>query len=326
LGYDIGGTKIAVGLCTGDGKILGKARMDNKDTNPDEILPRLADIGRDLIKSAGLTHHQIKGIGIAAPSPSDVPAGIIVAPPNNPYWRNVHIKQYLSDALGIEAYFDNDANAGVLAEWFCGAGIGNKNIIYLTMSTGVGGGIVLNGRLVQGQNFYAGEIGHVVLDINGPACNCGLRGCYEAYCGGRALAQRMQRELAGQPDHPIINFAGGNIADIDVAALVKAVNAGNGYALGLWDEMCLRNAQALGMLINALNPEKIILGTIAWAAGPLFFDPVKKYLPQFCWEQPLSVCELVGAKLKHDIGYYAGAAVALNALYERGQYSPPHQA
>lgn len=323
LGYDIGGTKIGIGLCSSDGKIYGSDRLDNKDTDPAVVLPRLAEIGQKLITAAGFTNNMVKGIGISSPSPSDVPNGIIVSPPNNPHWRNVHIKKYLSEALGIEGFFDNDANAGVLAEWFYGAGIGGKNIIYLTMSTGVGGGIVANGHLIQGQNFYAGEIGHVVLDINGPQCNCGLHGCYEVFCGGRALAQRMQRELAGQPNHPIIQFAGGKITDVDVVALVKAVKTGDSYAVQLWDEMCLRNAQAFGALINTLNPEKIILGTIAWSTGDLFFEPVKRYLPRFCWEQPLSACEIVPCGLKHDLGFYAGAAVALNCLYESGRFELP---
>ena len=323
LGYDIGGTKIAIGLCSSDGKLYGKDRIDNKDTDPDVILPLLVERGQKLIDAAGFKNSDIKGVGIASPSPSDIPQGIIVGPPNNKHWKNVHIKHYLSKKLGIEGFFDNDANAGVLAEWFFGAGKGDKNIMYLTMSTGIGGGIVANGHLVQGRSFYAGEIGHIVLELDGIQCNCGLKGCYEAYCGGRAVAQRMQRELAGQPEHPLIKLAGGNIDNLDMVALLKGVREGNDYALKLWDETCLRNAQAFGAIMNLLNPEKLILGTIAYAAGDLFMNPVKQYLPRFAWKETIEVCEIVSCALRDDIGYYAGPAVALNCLYEAGRFDLP---
>ena len=143
LGYDIGGTKIAIGLCSSDGKLYGKDRIDNKDTDPDVILPLLVERGQKLIDAAGFKNSDIKGVGIASPSPSDIPQGIIVGPPNNKHWKNVHIKHYLSKKLGIEGFFDNDANAGVLAEWFFGAGKGGNNIMYLTMSTGIGFGIAI---------------------------------------------------------------------------------------------------------------------------------------------------------------------------------------
>ena len=323
LGYDIGGTKIGIGLCSSDGKLYGRDRIDNKDTDPDVILPLLVEKGQKLIDAAGFRNSDIRGVGISSPSPADIPQGIIVGPPNNPHWKNVHIKHYLSKKLGIEAFFDNDANAGVLAEWFFGAGKGGKNIVYLTMSTGIGGGIVANGHLIQGRSFYAGEIGHVVIERNGLQCNCGLKGCYEAYCGGRAVAQRMQRELAGLPEHPLLKLAGGKLENLDMVTLVKGVREGNEYAVKLWDEICLRNAQAFGGIMNLLNPEKIILGTIAYSAGDLFMKPVMQYLPGFAWKETMEVCEIVYCALREDIGYYAGPAVALNCLYEAGRFDLP---
>ena len=320
LGYDIGGTKLGVGLVRSDGKLLGQARIENKDTKPEDVLPQMVKEGLRLITESGLTKDDIRAIGISAPCPADIPNGILTAPTNNQNWRNVPIKQYLSEQFGIETYFDNDANAGVLAEWFFGAGKGAKNVIYLTMSTGIGGGIIANGKLIQGASYHAGEIGHMVLTIDGPDCPCGLKGCYEAYCGGVAIAKRIQRELANQPDHPIVKFAGGHIEDIDLIALEKAVRAGNDYAVALWDEVCLRNAQAYGMLMNILNPEKIILGTIAWAAGDLFMKPVLENVSRFAWKESYDACEIVCSELQREIGYYAGAAVALNHLHEQGEF------
>jgi glucokinase len=322
LGYDVGGTKIAASLMMSNGKVLATERFDNKDTDPAEMLARLADSGARMIAGAGFKNSDIRGIGVSTPGPADIPNGIMTRPPNNPKWRNVRINETLSNALGIEAIMENDANAGMLAEWFFGAGRGCRDVIYLTMSTGIGGGIIAAGHLIDGTGYYGGEIGHTVIDLNGPECGCGMHGCYEAFCGGRAVALRLQKELAGRPDHAIVKAAGGNVTDIDFMALETAVRQGDAYACRVWDEIMVRNAQGIGILINALNPEKIILGTIAWAAGDLFMEPLRKYLPRFCWQVSLDGCEITTSALRRDIGAYAGPAIVLNHLYEKGLYDP----
>jgi len=318
LGYDVGGTKIAVSLGTSAGKILGKEFVPNKDTYPEEILPKLVEISRKLVAAAGLEMKQVRAFGISSPGPADIPNGIMTAPPNNKFWKNVPIKKYLSDALGIEGFFENDANCGALAELFFGAGRGCDDFIYLTMSTGIGAGIITAGKLVRGTGFYGGEFGHTVLDRNGRLCNCGLRGCYEAYCGGRAIAQRIQEELKDQPEHPLVKIAGG-LENIDLVALEKGVRSGDAYSCKIWDEMCLRNGQAYGILINTFNPKKIVLGTIAWACGDLFLKPVREYTKEFCWKQTYEQCEIVPSELRRDIGAYAGMAAALYCLKENGE-------
>ncbi len=323
LGYDIGGTKIAVSLGTSDGKILGSKRINNKDRLPDEVLPELVAFGKELLEDAGIDKKDLRAIGIDSPAPMDIPKGLILNPPNNPGWINVPIRDYISDAFGVEAFFENDANAGALAEWMFGAGKGTKNMIYLTMSTGIGGGIIVNGHLLHGKGYIAGELGHTVIDVHGPVCNCGMKGCYEAFCGGRAVAQRIQRELADQPNHPIVQHAGGILKNVDFIAFEKAVRDGNGYAMALWEEVAIRNAQAIGMFINIFNPEMIVMGTIAKAAGELFMDPIIKHLPMFCWKQTLDVCAIKACELGSKIGDYAGICTALNCLYERGEFSLP---
>ncbi len=317
LGYDVGGTKLGIGLTSSDGRLIGNARLENKDTHPDDILPQLVSIGKGLVSDAGLRMADVRAFGISAPYPADPVNGIMTAPTNNPKWRNVPIRKYLEDQLGIPGTFENDANCAALAEWYFGAGRGCDDFIFLTMSTGIGAGIIAAGHLVRGKGFYAGEIGHTVIERNGLECACGLKGCYEAYCGGRAIAHRIQRELKAQPDHPMIELAGGKIEDIDMLTLEKAVRAGIPYAVELWDDMCDRNAQAFGILLNTFNPAKLVLGTFAWAIGDLFMDPIRKALPKYAWKQTVSDCELVPSELRRDIGYYAGAAAALNYLKER---------
>ena len=323
LGFDIGGTKIAACLGTDKGEILGSKRIDNKYRGPDDVLPEMVSEGMQLLADAGISADDLTAIGISAPAPMDIPSGMILSPTNMKNWVDVPIRDMIAGKFGVETYFDNDANAGVLAEWIFGSGQGVDDMLYLTLSTGIGGGIIVNGHLVHGNAFLAGECGHITLDLNGPECNCGMHGCYEAFCGGRAIAQRMQEELADQPDHKIIQYSGGNIKDVDMIALVKAVEDGDQYAVALWDEVCLRNAQALGIFLNILNPAKIVLGTIAWSAGDLFMKPVKKHLPNYCWKEPLEACELTVSELGREIGEYSGIAVALNCLYEQGKWQLP---
>ncbi len=323
FGIDIGGTKIVISLGSADGKILGSKRIPSHGRGPDEVIPELFAAGHQLLEDAGITHEQLEAIGIGAPAPADIPNGILTAPVNNPKWRNIPIRDLMANEFKTATFFDNDANAGVLAEWMFGAAVGGKNVIYLTLSTGIGGGIIANGKLVRGTGFFAGEIGHICLDPNGPQCSCGMQGCYEAFCGGVAVAKHVQLELASQPEHPIVKYADGEIAKIDMIAIEKAVRAGNDYAVRLWEELSLRHAQAIGAIINIFNPDKIVLGTMAWATGELFMAPLMQHLPNYCWSQMLDACDIVPGKLERAIGDYAGIAVALNYLYEAGKYQLP---
>ena len=317
LGFDIGGTKLGIGLGDSSGKLLGQRRIDNVDTTPDEVLPRMIGAARELAAEAKIGVSDIAAFGISAPFPADARNGILLRPTNNKRWRNVPILKYCRDELGIPGCFENDANCGALAEWFFGAGKGCTDFIYLTMSTGIGGGIVTNGKLVRGGNsLSAGEMGHICLDPDGRQCNCGMRGCYETFCGGRAVADRLREELADKPESRIMQIAGGDPAGIDMRVLEQAVREGDEYSLKLWDEMAFRNAQALGMFINIFNPQKIILGTLAWAVGELYTKPIMEYLPRFCWPQMKNDCEIVCSALRRDIGSYAGIAAAKNYLLE----------
>ena len=320
LGFDIGGTKLGIGLGNEKGEIFGKARLDNRNTDPAEVLPWMVKTSFQLVSDAGLKMSDVAAFGISAPFPADAARGIMTKPTNNPKWRNVPILDYLKEHLGIPGCFENDANCGALAEWFFGAGRGCTDMIYLTLSTGIGGGIISAGKLVRGgRALSAGELGHICVQLNGRKCSCGMRGCYEAYCGGVALAARMREEIASRPDSLLNEICGGEPEKLDMIALEKACRANDPYALELWQEISLRNAQAFGIFIQAFNPQKLVLGTLAWAIGELYTDPIKEKLPEFCWAEPLQACEIVTSELQRDIASYAGIAAALNYLKEQGK-------
>ena len=317
IGFDIGGTKIGIGVGDESGKILGMVSIPNVDTDPNDILPLMVSEAKRLCKEARVEIEDCPAFGISAPFPADALKGIMTEPPNNPKWRNVPVLDYLRNNLGIPGCFENDANCGALAEWFFGAGRNCRDFIYLTMSTGIGGGLICAGKLVRGgRALSAGELGHVCIQLDGRLCGCGQRGCYEAYCGGRALALRMREELKDKPESMIMQLAGNDPEKIDMIVLEKAVRARDPYALALWDEMSLRNAQAFGIFINAFNPEKLVLGTMAWAIGDLYTAPILKQLPRFCWKEPREACQIVPSELKRQIGAYAGIAAAVNYLKE----------
>ena len=319
LGFDIGGTKLGIGLGDTSGKLLGNCRRDNRNTDPAEVLPWMANEAKRLVSEAGLTMQQVAAFGISAPFPADAARGIMTKPTNNPLWRDVPILDFLRNNLGIPGCFENDANCGALAEWFFGAGRNCRDFIYLTMSTGIGGGIISAGNLVRGgKALSAGELGHICIQLDGRKCSCGMSGCYEAYCGGRALALRMQEEIPGRKDSMLYELAKDDFSRLDMHLLESAYRANDPYAVSLWEEMSLRNAQAFGLFINAFNPEKLVLGTLAWAIGDIYMEPILKKLDKFCWPEAREACQIVPSELKREIGSYAGIAAAMNYLKENG--------
>ncbi len=324
LGIDIGGTKIAVCIADTNGGIVASDRLASGATAPyDEVIPQVIYLAEQLVDRNGMKMTDIISCGICAPGPLDMKGGRIMKSPNLA-WDAVPIRDDLNKGLGIPVYMDNDANAGVLAEWFFGSAKGKQDVIYLTMSTGVGGGIVSGGKLVTGTTGIAGELGHIILDINGPMCGCGQLGCLEAYCGGRAVAMRLQDKLRYRTDNAMYKLPGvdGKLENLNFQAIREGAKAGIPLAVEMWDEICLRLAQGIGICMNAFNPEMVVLGTAAYHAGDFLLNPVKAYLPRFAWKEFRENCEVCISGLGLKIGELAGPSVALNGLYEAGQWTP----
>jgi glucokinase len=315
LGFDVGGTKIAVSLGSAQGLLIASERVISKDRTPEEVLPEIVEVGKNLITDNGFFADDLHAIGIGAPAPMDIEKGTI-SPCNMSAWKNVPIRDYLAKEFKVKTYFDNDANAGALAEWLFGSGFGCQDMVYLTLSTGIGGGIIANGKLITGATLLAGEMGHVILDINGPLCECGNRGCYEAFCGGKAIANRMKEELVGLPDCRLVEIAGG-LEKVDIYALEKGVRENEPYSLGMWQRMCLRHAQAIGNIISTLSPKMVVLGTLAFATKDIFMPPVLKEVPRFVFAPMRGSYELTTSSLGREIGEYSGLAVALYGLHNK---------
>ena len=319
MGIDIGGTKTAVCIGNNRGEILASKRMPSASDSIEHYRKQLIELCHEKIAKAGLKPEQIDAIGISAPGPLDCKRGVLIAPPNNVGWRNVPIVDMVQKSFKAPVFCNNDGNACALAEMHFGEHRGAKNLVYLTFSTGMGGGIIANGELIQGSTDTGGEVGHHTLDPNGPLCGCGQRGCWEAYVGGRNVAEQLKAKIRdGNITTTMVAKAGG-IDKIDIRAFEEAAREGDRFAMAEWDVFTDRVAQGIGNLIMILNPDVIVLGTIAIHTGEFVMGPIRDKLPKYTWEWPLKACKITPSSLGGKIGDLAALAVAVTGLKHAGQ-------
>lgn len=318
LGIDIGGTKLAAGVVALDGEQVSQDRIPTlAHEGPDRVIDRLVELCRATIEHSGIPRAQILAGGVGCGGPLDPKAGLIKEPPNLPGWVDIPLVQRLTDALGIPVYLDNDANAAALGEHRFGAGRGVENMVYLTISTGVGGGIIIGGRLYQGENGNAGEIGHMSVAYDGRPCNCGNRGCLEAYCSGTNIAARAREAvLAGQPS--LLTEIAGRPELITGETVEAALRAGDFLTVRIWDETMEILGAGIANVINIFNPRRVVLGGGITNFGGLLFDPVRRIALSRAMGPLTEVVEIVPAQLGGQVGVLGAAAVALERMGRTG--------
>ena len=319
LGIDVGGTKTSV--CVGDerGEIRVSRRIPTGTPDgPERGLARIVELARSVLREAAIEPEQVHAVGVSSPGPVSVRQQVMLEPPNMQGWVNVPVVKVFADAFGRPVFMNNDANACALAEYLFGAHRGAANLVYLTMSTGLGAGFVVNGEVIQGTNDLAGEVGHHVLDLHGPPCPCGQRGCWEIFCGGMNVANRLRQQIVERNIRTaILDHADGDPAKIDFRAFAEAVRAGDAFALEAWDEYIERLAQGVGTVIQFMNPEVIIMGTIAIHAGDLIFKPLLERLPKYAWRYGRDACRITASSLGARIGDLSALALAVDGLRHR---------
>ncbi len=312
LSLDIGGTKCAASVVTGDGVVLAGSRIPTRATEgPQAVLARIAGAARAVMARAGAP---IARAGISVGGPLDPITGTVDRPPNLPGWDRVPLRALIADAIGLPpdaVAVENDANASALAEHRFGAARGLRHVVFLTMSTGIGAGVILDGRIHRGASAGAGEVGHQVLLPGGPPCGCGARGCFEALASGAAIARRLREDWDAIPAS-LRALCGGREA-ASARHVVEAARGGDAWSRGLLEEIACWTARGLAHVVFTLNPERIILGTIAFHAGALILDPIERDLRAHIWPslaQPLSV---VATPLGPRLEALSGLAAALEA-------------
>ncbi len=311
LGFDIGGTKCALSRWEldddGNGKLLSKETLPTRfDITPYKML----DLLLDFVKG------EYDAVGISCGGPLNESMGVIQSPPNLPGWDNVEIVKYLSEKVGCPAYLQNDANACALAEYHFGAGKGSRNMAFLTFGTGLGAGLILDGRLYSGTNGNAGELGHIRLDSYGPV-GYGKAGSFEGFCSGGGLAQlgKMYATQALQMGKNVSYCKSKDELD-SITAKSIAQYAKQGYedAQKVYDVCAQKLGHGLAILIDILNPERIVIGSIFTRCEDLLRPKMDEVLKSECLSAALDVVEIVPAKLGESIGDYATLACAVNGL------------
>lgn len=311
-GIDIGGTKTAIALENLRGEKIAARR-----------LPTFADgyetvetIWRTISEMLEENQAQLMSIGIGCPSPIDIEKGLVMSPSNLREWNNFPIVELFQERFDVPVAFDNDANTAALGEYVYGAGRGYKNIVYVTVSTGIGGGIILNGEILHGIAAGAGELGHTIVQIDGVQCNCGSKGCLETICAGVHIARRAQEKLAAGVSS-LMNELTSDIKEVSAKTVVEAMRQNDKLAVEIWDETCRYLAVGIGNVISIIAPEAVIIGGgIAAATGELLFAPLRKLLPEFVSMIPADKITVLPAELGDESGV-CGALVLAKTFFER---------
>ena len=314
LGVDVGGTKTAVILSARPPEALARIEFATlPEQGPERALQLIVESARSLLAQHGLG---VKAVGVSCGSPLDRVKGIIQAPPNLATWIDVPIRSLLEEAFDAPCQVENDANAGAVAEHRFGAGVGTDHMVFLTLGTGLGAGIIANGSLYLGAQGDAGEIGHVRLSPTGPV-GYHKAGSIEGWSSGGGIAQLAARVLT-RPGRSSRLHAVENVTARDVGI---AAQAGDAVARSILRRSGERLGQTLAMLIDVLNPQRIVLGGLAWRMGEPFMAPMRRVMEREALPQTLRACEVVPAALGEKIGDVAAMCVAMG-LEGKGQSLP----
>ena len=311
LGFDIGGTKCAALTADWDGesvRILNKVRLETDTAIPPcEMIERLIDAADSILIS------RPDAIGISSGGPLDSTNGVIMSPPNLPGWDNVEIVRILEEHYGVKAKLVNDANASAVAEWKFGAGRGVSNMVFLTFGTGLGAGLILDGKLYNGTNGNAGEVGHVRLCDDGPV-GYGKIGSFEGFCSGGGIARlgwQLAIERAKIDTPPSYYKEGMSPSEVSARTIAEAAKGGDETALTVYRISGENLGRGLAIIVDILNPERIVIGSVFQRSEELLRDSMQRVLEKEALPCALGVCEIVAAELGDNVGDYAAIAAAL---------------
>ena len=312
LGFDIGGTKCAVILADVKGENIEILKKEKTATDlsikPEDMLERLCDIADKLLDGK-----ELYAIGVSCGGPLDSSNGVILGPPNLKGWDEVYIKDILERRYKVKVNLQNDANACAVAEWKWGAGKGSKNMIFMTFGTGLGAGLILDGRLYTGTNDNAGEVGHIRLEDDGPV-GYHKAGSFEGFCSGGGIAQlgyTMALEKVKSGIYPAYFKEGMKPSDVTAKSVGDAADKGDETAIEVYKVCGEHLGKGLSVLIDVLNPERIVIGSVFARSRNLLWDSCKKVIDKEALPLSAQVCEVLPASLGEQIGDYAAVSTAL---------------
>jgi len=312
LVVDLGGTKIITAVISQEGEVIARhyhPTLAGEGSQP--VIERIFSGIDHLLKQSNLTLSQVSAISIAAAGVIDIKRGVVTASPNLPGWRNVPLRNIVEEKYGIATFLINDADAAALGEHRFGAGRGLSSLILLTLGTGIGGGIIINGKLYLGASGSAAEIGHMIIEVNGPRCKCGNNGCLETLASGTAVAEEAVRRISQGEKSCLIEMVEGEIENITAEKVSLAAKDGDSLA----SEVITTAAHYLGIgivnLVNIFNPEIVVIGGGMSRMGDLLLEPVRQFVKESSFQFLTQAVRIVPAQLGNDAGVFGAAVFAL---------------
>jgi glucokinase len=315
LGIDLGGTKILSAVINPQGDLLSRDHSVTPAAEGEEaVLQAIVESARRALDEAKLDLADLTAIGIGAPGPSNPKTGILYSSPNLPGLRNVPIRNIIGHAFDKKAFLINDANAAALAEFHFGTGRGARCFLYVTVSTGIGGGVIIDGKVFTGAAGTAAEIGHMTIEDEGPLCTCGNTGCWEALASGTALAKEAQRRIREGAHTSLLDYCEGEVGHVTAKVVQEAGEAGDGLA----KELIARTSHYLGTgfanLINLFNPDLITVGGGLANMGPMLLEPAYAIAKERAFRSACEAVRYVPARLDINNGVLGAAAYALQQV------------
>ncbi len=302
VGIDVGGTGVKAGVVDESGRIIAKATIKTAvEKGADAVMEDMAEVAGQAVEKAGLTMEEIEAIGIGIPGVLD-PATGIVPFCTNLGWHQVPVIERMHELTGRPIYVDNDATVAALAESVAGVSAGVKNSVFLTLGTGVGGGIVIDGKVYSGTHGVASELGHHITHMGGEKCTCGNRGCWERYASATALIRMGKEAAAAHPESALAKFT-----DLTAKDVVDSAKAGDETALAVFDQYTEELALGMVNIINFLDPEIIAIGGGVSAAGEFLLEPIRQKLKKYVFYKDLPYSEIKLATMGNDAGIVGAA-------------------
>ncbi len=310
LGIDLGGTKILAGVVTDAGQVIAEAGEPSRtEEGGAVVLEQIEKAGRKAITRAGVIPSQLKGVGLGTPGIVDANAGIVLSEAVNiPEWKGRNLKKDLEEIFHCRALIENDANAAAMGEWMFGGRKG-KSLLYITVGTGIGGGLIIEGRLVRGASFSAGEVGHIPVEPEGPICGCGRRGCLETLASGPAIA-RMAEEYLQRGVASSLSDLRRQVAAKDVAEAAERGDALSQHILAIAGRYL---GIACAIVVNLLNPERIAVGGGVAKAGRWLLQPAEWELRRRALDEPATIVEFGSSSLGERAGMVGAAALVFSS-------------
>lgn len=313
LGVDLGGTNIVVGAMSADGSRelsvheTPTRATEGTDAVVGRIVGLLERVAAETLAATGATREAILGVGIGSPGPLDRERGLVIFTPNLG-WRDFPLRDRISDAMRLPATLDNDANCATLGEWWRGAAQGGRNVVGLTIGTGIGGGLILDGRLYHGASDVAGELGHTTIDSTGRRCGCGNYGCLEAYASGPAIAERAREALAGGEPSAMPQLVESDLSRLTAALVYQAAREGDRLALEVVRETARLLGAGVANLLNIFNPDVVVLAGGVTQAGDALFEPMRAEVRRRAFKPAVDACRIVPGALQGKAGVVGAVA------------------